>query len=368
MAVIVSGGAADTSDKVNRNGDVMTGPLSTYAMQYTTIPAGETITIPTGTQMIVAGSLTVDGTLVQDGTLVIVPDDALSAANNLSDVADVATARDNLQLGTAAVADTVDFDAAGAAAAVAGNLTDHKNATGTAVHGLGSASLLTAGTTGAAILEAATVDDARAELGLAALALPPRMIDHFTLAFESADVVGSGSASNIGGSVRVTTGATANSGIRRRHSSDTARIGYAGGFLNWQKLNVFSFAPIVEATNAEGVFYIFYGKAQTAALGAAATGNYVGVKIENSTMTALYACNNGTLATIAVFESVTASQFTIISENGAVDFYKNGVLIGSTSGGPVAANPTGSIHYEITNGATAAAYMISTISCSMAGA
>jgi hypothetical protein len=153
MAVIVSGGAADTSDKVNRTGDVMTGPLSTYAMQYTTIPAGETITIPTGTQMIVAGSLTVDGTLVQDGTLVIVPDDALSAANNLSDVADVATARDNLQLGTASIADSTDFDVAGAAAAVgaqiisvtlpvglsSGGVDDNAAAIQNAIDGLGAA-------------------------------------------------------------------------------------------------------------------------------------------------------------------------------------------------------------------------------------
>jgi hypothetical protein len=42
---------------------------------------------------------------------------ALFAVNNLSDVDDVAVARTNLQLGSAALADSGDFDAAGAAAA-----------------------------------------------------------------------------------------------------------------------------------------------------------------------------------------------------------------------------------------------------------
>ncbi len=41
-------------------------------------------------------------------------------------------------LGTAAAADTTDFDVAGAAAAVAGDLTTHEGLTGTAVHGLGT--------------------------------------------------------------------------------------------------------------------------------------------------------------------------------------------------------------------------------------
>lgn len=46
----------------------------------------------------------------------------MSGANNLADLSDIASARDNLDLGSAAVADTTDFDASGAAAAVQANL------------------------------------------------------------------------------------------------------------------------------------------------------------------------------------------------------------------------------------------------------
>lgn len=53
---------------------------------------------------------------------------------------------------------------AGAAASVAGDLATHEGLTGTAVHGLGSAALLTAGTTGAALVATATTNAALATL------------------------------------------------------------------------------------------------------------------------------------------------------------------------------------------------------------
>lgn len=168
MSVIVDGGNTDTSDKVNRTGDTMTGPLTTYAMQYTTIPVGETVTIPAGTQMIVAGGITVDGTLVQDGTLVVIPDDALSAANDLSDLNDAATARNNLGLGSAATAATGDFDAAGAAAA-AQAASQPLDADLTAIAGLSSAdsNFIVGSATGWVAESGAT---ARTSLGLGTIA------------------------------------------------------------------------------------------------------------------------------------------------------------------------------------------------------
>src|SRR5690606_3608942 len=55
--------------------------------------------------------------------------DALASASNLSDLNNAATARSNLGLGSAAVEDVSAFDAAGSAAAVAGDLLSHEQDT-----------------------------------------------------------------------------------------------------------------------------------------------------------------------------------------------------------------------------------------------
>ena len=84
---------------------------------YFTLGAGSAITVR---EILAASATTDDADTIQD--LIA---GYLLAANNLSDVEDAATARTNLGLGSAAVAASGDFDAAGSAATVQSALSSH---------------------------------------------------------------------------------------------------------------------------------------------------------------------------------------------------------------------------------------------------
>lgn len=109
------------------------------------LSANRTISLSTATQ----NSLALADTAVQPGDLAAIATsgawgdltntpttlsgygitDALARASNLADLSSAATARSNLGLGSAAVEDASTFDAAGSAAAVAGDLLSHEQDT-----------------------------------------------------------------------------------------------------------------------------------------------------------------------------------------------------------------------------------------------
>lgn len=93
---------------------------------------GEAVTVGAGTVWKAKQLVMVTDSVVVLGTTHIQwianTSGGLIAANNLSDVSDVPTARDNLGLGTAATQDSGDFDAAGAAAAALSSANTHADA------------------------------------------------------------------------------------------------------------------------------------------------------------------------------------------------------------------------------------------------
>lgn len=276
-----------------------------------------------------------------------------------ADAAWVATGAAGGALGTAAYEDIADlpFDDEGAAAAVAGDLTTHEGLTGTAVHGLGSASTLTAGATGSNLVQAATVGAARAVLGLAPEPLEPRRLDHSALTYSN-DLVGSGMANSaVGVYVGMNSGSTANSTARRFVDATRLFLGSSSNnSINWSVKNIFRCRFSLAISNAEGIFRWMVGKSNWSSYGIGDADYMVGFELANGTLTyALY--GNNTIPT-QLSVSGTGNNITIISENGAVSWYANGVLVAQIgSGGPTGDRP-GTINYEIQNGPTAAPYRV----------
>jgi hypothetical protein len=252
-------------------------------------------------------------------------------------------------LGTAAYEDASAFDAAGSAAVVAGDLTTHVGATGAGVHG--------AGATGAALLATATQDAARAALGLAAVAVPPIRIYHPHLTFTATDVIETGTgATTVNGLFDLRSGVTAGSRVRWRPASDSiSATNFCTTFANWTRRVQFSGQIKFVLLPALMTNYYIFGKTPSAGFGKVAAGDYVGVTLIAESMTEGFVCKSGVVVSVpftpVVRDGSTGLHFSIISENGTVQFYVNGALAGSTADGPINANASGTINIELDSGA-----------------
>lgn len=220
---------------------------------------------------------------------------------------------------------------------------------------------LGATTVGGALFTAATVDTARGVLSLNEYNDPPIIRDCNTFVFTAVDVTGSAAASvSTGTRFDLQTGTTANSSLRYRPTENSPIMGkYTSGY-NWSRAVQIVSAVHITTANAESVYTATFGKATTAAAGAPASGNYVGWRIENDTITALYACAGSAVETVVVSVALGSyGQIVITANNGTVEWRHNNVLIGSTASGPTFASSTGTpANFEINNGATAATYRV----------
>jgi hypothetical protein len=257
---------------------------------------------------------------------------------------------------------------------VAGTTATHAGLTGTAVHGLGTISTQAAnnvsitggsvtGITDLAVADggtgASTVDGARANLGLAPLVQEPLFRQHNTMTFATSNVVGTFTATTfLSSAFLIASGVTANSqGSYRLADQATPITNYAGAGVDFSRRLFFGSLVRVSIANTEGVLRCLVGKTQVGAYGNIASGNYVGWEVTNSTVTALVHCRVGTVVTIPVSVAIGAGgQIQMDSNNGTVNWYANGVLIGTTGVGPIGLG--NSVFYELNNGATAANYSV----------
>ena len=203
------------------------------------------------------------------------------------------------------------------------------------------------------------VEAARTKLVLADMHVMPIMRNHTGLTFASTDVVGSAEVfltSN--GLFDLRSGGTANSQVRYRVASDGININnLCHEFANWTRRIVCS-GQIKYCQNTTGMTnYFIFGKASAAGFGKIASGDYVGVTFTGNELTEGFVCKSGTLVSVA-FTPVARTgdgglHWQIVSENGTVNFYANGNLVGTTAAGPVNNNAGGTYNIELISTTTA---------------
>jgi hypothetical protein len=208
---------------------------------------------------------------------------------------------------------------------------------------------------------------ADAVLGFAAVALPPIPRQHSSFTWATSNVVGSFTATNQRTAYQfVNTGATANSSGSFRVDDSAIGVNFSTGGVNFARRIDIGLALRVNVANAEGLAYWTIGKSNAAAYGLVATGNYIGIRVANQTLTGLVFCTAGTVTITPVSVSFAVAGVLpvwITSNNGSISWYANGTLVGSTLLGPTT-NVFGTLFAEIQNGATAAAYNMNFISWS----
>lgn len=174
-------------------------------------------------------------------------------------------------------------------------------------------------------------------------------------------VAGTGSTTvNSPGFVAVASGATAaSSALRRTGSALGLSQGKAQDVIGWAKRIVIAFTYNQVAATDTGVSRVTLGKATGTGAGALAL---AGIGFQVSNLAAQGICHNGTdLATVSLSTTLTAGilyNVLIVSDNGRVEWFLNGVSKGvSAAGGPALDGTAGNstLHVETENGADSAA-------------
>ena len=156
------------------------------------------------------------------------------------------------------------------------------------------------------------------------------------------------------------TGTTANSAITLAYNH---RAGWSAGLgylqLNWSKKVVLSFRwNVFNSINstANSIKYFGIGGSSDNADTMQGSSRFFGVRAEQNAMYAVYCNNDATITKTSLgrnFSGGTLIDMLIISENGALTYYADGVeLLSVSSGGPTDTG-NGAIKAYITNGADA---------------
>jgi hypothetical protein len=177
-------------------------------------------------------------------------------------------------------------------------------------------------------------------------------------------VVGSGSALTAGGAsaLRLVTGSTTGSSVLARANANSLLSIHkpdgttAVGVIKWNQRFRVGFLTAHQNIDANTVFRFQIGELNSKTTVSDLDQRGVGIKITNAAIQIL--AHNGTdLTTSASVGSITAARLYrwIIDSDGLgnVSLYRNGTLLGSTTGGPTTASPNNhnAVNASVTNGA-----------------